>query len=143
MQKSLQHLRNTSNSTLDNIIPLGGGYDEDDFEDYDDHDDHNHNHTLRNNGNIIEEEDDDDSEEENDENRFYYKTPPSKKAISLEHQANGNVTIDYNGTNKNGLPNGGTKFESSLIRFVLPQNNNNLKMLNFDSVSTTSFNSGK
>lgn len=132
MQKSLQNLRNTSNSTLEKYISSVN--ENDDFDD--DYDDHEEN---TNSAERIEEEDTD--EDDDDENQFYYKTPGKQYQPSNERLKN-KPKIILNGVEKRLPQNGGTKFESSLIRYVLPQNTLSPLALNFDSVSAASFQSG-
>lgn len=131
LQKSLQNLRNTSNSTLEKYI--SSVHEDDDFDD--DNDDHEEN------TNSAEHIDEDDSDEDDDENQFYYKTPgkqyqPSNGGVKTKHKP------IANGVEKKLHQNGGTKFESSLMRYILPQNTLSPLALNFDSISAASFQSG-
>lgn len=115
---------------MEHIIPTIEGYDENDFDDDDDDDDHDVNEKTRH------QVDDDDSDDDEDVDQFYYKTP-GKGNI-------GNGVGHANGGMRGHIANGGTQFESSLLKYVLPMKNHlSPGTPNFDSVSqTASFVSG-
>lgn len=124
MQKSLQDLRNLSNENI---------FSTEDDDDFDDHEE---------NTRSIDRIDEDDTDDDEDENQFYYKTPGKQFQNS-----NGGLKMSpsplASGVKQKLPQNGGTKYESSLIRYVLPQNTLSPLAINFDSVSAASFQSGK
>lgn len=127
VQKSLQDLRNSSSSTLENVFST-----ENDDDDSDGHEE---------NTRSIDRIDEDDTDDDEDENRFYYKTPGKQFKTSNEGLKMSRPVA--NGVGKKLSSKGGTKHESSLIRYVLPQNTLSPLAINFDSVSAASFQSGK